>query len=93
MFLSSADFFFFFFAKSTFTKNYFRITIRVSNSLGTDQALRFVGPDLCPNCCIGYQQTALVGKEFKARTGARTSDSSTQSSLEFLHRATAGSPN
>ena len=31
-------------------KKTFRNTIRVSNSLDTDQAQRFVGPDLGPNC-------------------------------------------
>ena len=61
--LSSADFFFF--AKSSFTKNYIRITIRVFISLDPYQARRFVRPDLCPNCCICYQQTTLVGKEFE----------------------------
>ena len=44
--LSSADFF----SKSTFLKNSFRNTIRVSNSLDPDQARPFVGPDLGPNC-------------------------------------------
>ena len=39
-----------FFSKSTFSKNYFRNTIRVSNSLDTDQIRRFVGPNLGPNC-------------------------------------------
>ena len=45
LFLSSADFF-----KSTFSKNSFRNTIRVSNSLDPDQARQNVGPDLGPNC-------------------------------------------
>ena len=45
-FLSSADFF----SKSTFLKNSFRNTIRVSNSLDPDQGRHFVGPDLGPNC-------------------------------------------
>ena len=45
-FLSSADFF----SKSTFMKNYFTNTIRVSNSLDPDVARRFVGPDLGPDC-------------------------------------------
>ena len=40
--LSSADFF----SKSSFLKNSFRNTIRVSNSLNPDQARRNVGPDL-----------------------------------------------
>ena len=29
------------------------------HSLDLDQALCFVGPDLGPNCCKGYQQRAL----------------------------------
>ena len=47
-FLSSADLFFF--SKSTFWKNSFRNSIRVSKSLDSDQARLFVGPDLGPNC-------------------------------------------
>ena len=39
-----------FFSKSIFSKNSFRNTIRVSNSLDPDQAKNFVGPDLVPNC-------------------------------------------
>ena len=38
------------FSKSTFLKNSFRNTIRVSNSLDPDQARHSVGPDLGPNC-------------------------------------------
>ena len=38
-----------FFSKSTFSKNSFRNTIRVPNSLDQDQARHFVGPDLGPN--------------------------------------------
>ena len=45
-FLLSKDFF----SKLTFSKNSFRDTIRVSNSLDPDQARYFVGPDLDPNC-------------------------------------------
>ena len=45
-FLLSADFV----SKSTFSKNSFRYTIRVSNSLDPDQAKHFVGPDLGPKC-------------------------------------------
>ena len=37
------------FFKSTFSKNSFRNTIRVSNSLDPDQVRRFVGPELGPN--------------------------------------------
>ena len=44
-FLPSADFF----SKLTFSKNYLRNTIQVSNSLDLDQAGHFVGPDLGPN--------------------------------------------
>ena len=39
-----------FFSKSTFSKNSFRNTIRVSNRLDPDQARRFVGPDQGPIC-------------------------------------------
>ena len=38
------------FSKSTFSNNYFRNIISVSNRLNPDQARRFVGPDLGPNC-------------------------------------------
>ena len=44
--LSSADFF----QNKLFLKNSFRDAIRVSNSLDPDQAQRFVGSDLDPNC-------------------------------------------
>ena len=44
--LSSADFF----SKSTFSKNSFRNTIRVSNSLDLDQDRRSVGADRGTNC-------------------------------------------
>ena len=46
LFLSSADFLKNYF----FEKNSFRNTIRMSNSLDPDQARRFVGLDLGPNC-------------------------------------------
>ena len=39
-----------FFSKFTFSKNYFRNTIRVSNSLDPDQTRLYVGPDLGSNC-------------------------------------------
>ena len=45
-FLSNAIFF----QKSTFSKDYFCNTIKVSTSLDPDQARCFVGPDLDPNC-------------------------------------------
>ena len=38
------------FSKSTFSKKYFKNTIRVSNSFDPDQARRKVGPDLGQNC-------------------------------------------
>ena len=38
------------FFKMIFLKNSFRNTTRMSNSLDPDQARRFVGPDLGPNC-------------------------------------------
>ena len=37
-----------FFSKSIFPKNIFQETIIVSNSLDSDQAQHFVGPDLGP---------------------------------------------
>ena len=45
-FMSSADFLKFI----LFQKNYFRNTIRVSNSLDPDQARHIVGPFLNTNC-------------------------------------------
>ena len=45
-FLLSADFF----SKLTFSKNSFRNSIRVSNSLDSDQDRHSVCPDLAPNC-------------------------------------------
>ena len=38
-----------FFSKLTFSKNFFRNTIRVSNGLDPDQDRHSVGPDLSPN--------------------------------------------
>ena len=50
-----------FFSKSTFSKNPFRNTIRVPNSLDPDQARHYVGPDLGPICFAKvHQQTTLV---------------------------------
>ena len=43
--MSSADFY-----KINFFGKFFRNTIRVSNSLDSDQAELNVGPDLGPNC-------------------------------------------
>ena len=55
------------FSKLNFCKNSFRNTIRMSNSLDPDQARRFVGPDLGPNCLpslsaydIGRQRVTLL---------------------------------
>ena len=39
----------------TLTKNSFRNTIRVANSLHPDQTLHSVGPDLGPNFFQGFQ--------------------------------------
>ena len=39
----------------------------MSNSLDPDQARHFVGPDLDPNHCKGFQLMTLVGKELTAR--------------------------
>ena len=75
MFLSSA----LFFSKSSFSKNSFRNTTRVSNSLDPDQARR-------PNClqrtsgliwmqtvCKRYQQTTLGDKELTCKHNAQLS--------------------
>ena len=43
-----------FFSKLTLSKNSFRNTTRVSNSLDPDQARHFVGRDLGPNCLQRY---------------------------------------
>ena len=45
LFLSSADYFQFF-----FSKNSFKNTTIVSKGLDPDQKRQFVGPDLDPNC-------------------------------------------
>ena len=48
-------------SKLTFSKNYFRNTIRVTKSLDPDQDRHFVGPDLGPSCLQRlYQQTTEV---------------------------------
>ena len=42
----------------------------MSNSLDPDQARRFVGPDLVPNCLqviSRHQQTTLAGKELNQK--------------------------
>ena len=39
-----------FFSKSSFSKNYFESTIRLSNSFDPDQVRHLIGPDLGPNC-------------------------------------------
>ena len=58
MFLSQLQIIFF---KINSLINFFQ-----SNSLNPDQALRFVGPDLGPNCCKGYQQmTKFVTSQVK----------------------------
>ena len=65
-FLSSADFF----QNSTFPKNSFRNTLRLSNRLDSDLARRFLGKKKTSGLiwvqtvCKGYQQTKLVGKQF-----------------------------
>ena len=45
-FLSSTDFFF----QNPFFSKFYRTTMRMSNSLDTDQARHYVGPNLGPNC-------------------------------------------
>ena len=43
-------FFVLFFQNQLFSNNSFKNTIRVPNGSDPDQARRFVGPDLVPNC-------------------------------------------
>ena len=52
-----------FFSKSTFSKNSFRNTIKVSNSLDPDQTQSFVRLDLGRNCLQSYQQMKLASKD------------------------------
>ena len=52
-----------FFSKTTFLKNSFRNTIRVSNSLDPDQARHYVGPDLGPNCKDYQMRKVRVGRQ------------------------------
>ena len=59
-FLLSADFCL---SKSTFSKIYFRNTIRLSNSLDQDQAQQKFGPDRVQTVCIRDQQTTPVSIE------------------------------
>ena len=60
-----------------FSKNYFKFTISVSNSLYPDQAQHFIGPDLGPDClqrisarlssADDTQKTPLSGEELFKR--------------------------
>ena len=54
----SADFF----SKLTFSKYFFRGTIRVSNTWDPDQGDILSGLILVRNICKGYQQTTLAGR-------------------------------
>ena len=49
-----------FFSKSTFSKNSFRNTIRVSNSLDPDQSRHSAGPDVSPNLiCVSHNRRSI----------------------------------
>ena len=50
------------FSELTFSKNSFRNTFRVSNSLNPDQDRHSVGPDLDPNC---LQRLSVDGKSHR----------------------------
>ena len=56
-----------------FKKIFFRITIKVSNSLDTDKIQLFVGPDLDPNC---LQNFFLQDKTNRQRVNLHTQQSS-----------------
>ena len=51
------------FSKLTFSKNYFRNSISVSNSLDPDQDQHNVGPDLGPNCFYQKMTEVSTSKE------------------------------
>ena len=59
-----------FFQNKLFSKNSSRNTISVSNSLGPDQARRFVGPDLGPNCLqrLSADDTSIQRANLKQNT-------------------------
>ena len=62
MIFSSADIF----SKSTFSKNSFRSTIRVSNKLESDQARPLVGPDPGPNCLQKSSADGTFSRQLKS---------------------------
>ena len=68
-----------FFSKSTVSKISFKNTIRVSNSLGLDQAQHFVGPDLGPNCLQGLSADGTSSERVV----------STLNSFDFLSRSSS----
>ena len=73
-FFKSADFFF---SKWSFTKNSFRNTIRVSNSLDPDQAWHFVGPDLVQKCLQNLSADDTSGQRVNSpRSSGYLGDSS-----------------
>ena len=57
-------------SKSTFSKNSFKNTIGVPNSLDPDQAPQKVGLIGVQTVCKGYQQTTPVGSELIVDIGA-----------------------
>ena len=66
LFLLSADFF----SKSSFSKNSFRNTIRVLNSIDPDQVRHFVRPDLGLNCLHRFSaDDTRFKKELKVSAG------------------------
>ena len=52
----------------TFSKSFFRNTIRVSNILDPDQVQRFVGPDLGQICSQRLSAEYTIGKELERRS-------------------------
>ena len=63
-FLSSADIF----QNQLFRKKYFKNTIRVSNSLDSDQARQNVGPDLGLNCLQRFSADDTSRLRVKSQT-------------------------
>ena len=84
------------FFKKIFSKNLFRNTFRVSNSLESDQAGHIVGPDLGPNCLQKLSADDTVRWRVKVRRNLKMTSAAksrwhftclrTVLNLEHLHR-------
>ena len=73
------------FSKSTFSKKYFRNANRVSNSFDPDQARRYVGPDLGPNCLKRLSADDTRRPTCISPTCAKVSEVFTEGNICFTH--------